>query len=243
MNMRAAVFLAMLCVAADIGIAYADPPAAPAQQDAADAELAARRKEFWKKFQRLGGNRPENPKVSETVPLNYWTAIRSVDVGKNKKGAYAAAAKLLVTAEALLEQSDPKVRASGVGLLIVTVEGINQQLKDYALSALICELWLLPNIDAAAESETEYVSRVTVLKTATTAYLKARAFERMEQTARNWLDEAESENSRDCARLRIAQAQKALGSVADAATTLDEISDPSMLGLKSLIGTAEPGKR
>lgn len=236
MNARALAFMAMLCVAVDIHSAYADP--APAtESDAADTpDLATRRKEFWKKFQRLGGARPANPKVSKDTPLNYWTAVRSVDVGKNKKGAYAAAGKLLVTAEAVLEQSDPKVRASGIGLLIVTVEAINQQMKDYALSALICELWLLPNLDAAVENETEYVSRVNALKTATTAYLKAGAFEPMEQTARRWLEAAKSDNSRDYARLRIAQAQQAFGEAADADATLREISDPSMTGLQALIG-------
>jgi hypothetical protein len=237
MNMRAAAFLAVLCVAADIRIAYADPPAATSKGDAAEAaDLASRRKEFWKQFQRLGGARPANPKVSKTEAFNYWMAVRSLNTGNNKRGAYAAAGKLLVTAEALLEQTDPKVRASGIGLLIVTVEGINQQLKDYALSALICELWLLPNLDAAAPDETEYVSRVNGLKTATTAYLKAGAFEPMEETARRWLEEAKSDNSRDYARLRIAQAQQAVGAVDEADATLGEISDPSMLGLRDLIG-------
>ena len=208
--------------------------ASPVQPERRPKNLGRLRADLRIELQRKSGVRSgDKPTIPRGKPADHYECSRQYRAAKgNAKALYALIASHLRMAEALFEQDDVEVKRSGLGVVDQTLLCCLLDLKDYALGADICDVWLMPNIDDATMQSFEILCRYRLLIAARGLYVKAGRHERALEVAKEARDIAPSRNSADAARIQVALSLDALGHFAVAIQSLEQIEDGSLRGAK-----------
>ena len=141
-------------------------------------------------------------------------------------------------AQALLEQPEPNVRASGVGMLLMVVTPVTQTLKDSTLAMAVVDAWLYPHLVDANVVPYEHPSRLHVAIGIYDLVVATKDQERTAVAAALWIREAQTvghHNKADAGRIRLAKALEAQGRIAETIRMLEEVTHPSLIGAREVI--------
>ncbi len=175
-----------------------------------------------------------DPQVKTGVPARLHECVTDYEKAGTdvRKLTYAVAVHLRL-ADKLLGQEEPEVKVSGIGIAMHVCSCAASRLNDPELAATVVEAYLLPNASDAHEESWQYVSRLGVVKLATSAFLRAKEFRKAEASARLWTEIGDNQNARDAGKLALARALHEQQKTGEAIDVLKSISDTTgMAGSK-----------
>ena len=241
--MMRVLLIALIAIAWTNCCGWCDADNAPSASQPADASqskanpgLAKRRAELRGYLQKQSGVRPEAPTVPLNKPADFWVAHTQYRAAKgDKKKLYGLISQHLQLAGILLVRENVEVQRSGLGVLLLARRCATDDLKDHHLATEICEAWMRPNLDRAHAEAWQYLSRMRLVEEIYDAYAVANRHPEAAEAAQLWIKTADNSNKRDAGRIRLAKALDKQGQTAEAIRVLEEVTDRSLVGIKSVI--------
>lgn len=227
----AAYGLALICCTKPV-IAQIHSAASPVFPAAAEAQREVERHLVAKAGPSLGFI-----PIPQGQDAERWKAAEKYqNTGLTKPKQYGMIAMDLKNARSLLTRSDGYARRNGLGMALETARVAFWNLRDYRLSALICDAYAIPYLGVAHPDPTNGMSKQDILPEIATRYFEAKEIAKFTECYRLLLECAPNRNTADAARMRIAQGLELQGNIREAIEYLEQI-DPqdSMRGARERI--------
>lgn len=205
------------------------------------ATLAARKKEIGKHITQKTGRPIAGTSVPKGSPWVWAIETYEAVPKQEPKILYGWVGEHLAVADKRYLGSDKtEERRKGLGLACEACNCAAHRLKDPNLAVQICEVYIVPNLDAADIRHWKYLGKQNVLEVIVGAYAEAKDADKMADALRLCIDNAHNRNTADAARLRLAQVLMKQEKYAEALEHLNEIHpDEGVGGGRSLIPEVE----
>lgn len=164
-----------------------------------------------------------------------WYEEKFVSVGEDSQARYTLIYQVSLIAKSLLEQETIDQKLRGLRIARDSAVFTLDKLKDEKLSAMLCDTFLLPNLGAARNKRWQQLSKEQILENVIYIYSKAGEGEKLVTACKLLLDNANSANATDSARLKLALALESQFKYEEAIDYLEAITSPNMSGAKKLI--------
>jgi len=174
---------------------------------------------------------PPHPK--DTVALTQWLFSRQ-NVSQSALVLYPTYYQNLLVAQEQMMMPDQGHKRAGILIAYYTNLWAQQNLKDQKLSVLICEAFLLPNLDVAFLEGGHTVSKDQILEACVEAYRSATEAQREIGFLKFAIHYTNGQET-DWARVVLAHLFADQGKYQDAAILLKSIKSHQMSGVKSMI--------
>ena len=223
-------------------------PLPPPLEPLPEADVQGLRAELLAYLRRAAGNHrlpKERPEPGE--PANVWGFAEQYwafegRYGKHKPELYGLMERDLWLAERLLEQDDPAVRRSGLGLVRWAIICAAQYVEDGRLAAAVAEVYLVPRLDSADPESDTFLSRESLLQSAVLAFETGRNWERMGLACGEIVRGLPRDrNQSDAWRTKLAVALKAQERDDEAVAVLEDVHDPDVTALRDHYLSTVPG--
>jgi tetratricopeptide (TPR) repeat protein len=206
----------------------------PATGDAPEPQgptLAEMKQAIQKYVFEKTGKRPAGTSVPKGTPWVWAGLVYEAVPKQDPKTLYRWVGEhLLVADKRYLASKTDAERQKGLGLVSEACNCAVHRLKDGKLAVMICEAYVLPNLDAADSRHWKYLGRQNIIEVAIGAYAEAKDADNMGKMLKQAIDNAHNRNTADAARFRLAQVLDRQGKYEEALQYLKEIDENEGVG-------------
>ena len=178
--------------------------------------------------------RVEASPSAASPPLN-WFWKRHSAAGQNKALSLRLLHEDLIWANRMLSREGRQENERGLRVAHYAAMRAGIALREVSLRAQIYQGWILPHLDKGALASTRDISRQRLVEAAYDAFRRDGQSENAHLCLRLLIRYADRQNTRDWARVKLAESLAAQGHYAQAVGHLERVQSPELAGSRALI--------